>query len=675
MIKLQQKKEKLKQWKEKHGAVCLNVLKALWVILVVGYYVFGIWSNKEVIQEAKAADITALVICMVVTAGIAILTFCRPVLRERAGHIAGVISLFVLPYISFCLTEWLFQNPFQIRMAVVVSNYVIYLAIYLIAFAVTNRYRFAIIIGNTITFLAGLVNYFVLLFRGTPFCPWDIFSVGTAADVLEGYTFTITLNLLGGILTVVLINMWAFSLKEKIHKLLIRISSAIVVVFATGVMIYVLFLTPVLGNYGITPNLFMQQVGYEDNGYVLGFCLNIKYIQVNVPETYSVEKTEEILKSIPEVEEVSQAAVKPNIIMIMNEAYVDLQDVGEFQTNIEYMPFVNGLTDNTVTGDLYVSVYGGGTSNTEYEVLTGNSTAFLANGCIPYQQYISSKYKTGGMVSNLKEQGYTCYAVHPMSARNWERDVVYESMGFDKFFDIDSFSNQVYVRGVLTSDWDNYQKVVALLKERETSDPMFIFNVTVQNHGGYTYGTEFEEAVEVEDMEQEYPKVNEYLSLMKLSDNALIYLIGELQQFEEPTLVVLFGDHHPAVEEEFYEELIGKPMEEWNIEELQKRYQVPLVIWANYDIEEKDLGALSANMLASVVYEYAGLKMPKYFEFQKKLSQKIPVLNVNGYMDEKGIMHKHTENSEYDTLLEEYRVLNYNSAVDLKHTVKQLYAD
>ena len=196
IIRVRQKMGKLKQWKEKNGEICLNVLKYVWVVCIVGLYVFGIWTNKDAIRQAEAADIAALVICMIVASGIAVFTFFRPVLSEKAGHIAGIISLLVLPYVSFCLTEWLFQNPFRIRMAAVVSNYFIYLSVYLVAFAVTNRYKFAIIIGNTITFLAGIVNYFVLLFRGTPFCPWDIFSVGTAADVLEGYTFTVSLNLL-----------------------------------------------------------------------------------------------------------------------------------------------------------------------------------------------------------------------------------------------------------------------------------------------------------------------------------------------------------------------------------------------------------------------------------------------------------------------------------------------
>lgn len=670
-------RKKLKQWKDKYGTIILNVLKIAWIVVIISFYIYGVWSNQKVLRKAKAADITAIVLCILIASGMIILTFCRPVLNGKRGHVAGNISLFVLPYISFCLVEWLFQNPFQMRIAVVVCNYFLYLAVYLAAFALTNRYRYAVILGNTLTFLAGLVNYFVLQFRGTPFCPWDIFSIETAASVAEGYTFTITLKLLCVILAVALINMWAFSLKEKIHNFMLRAGSAIAIIFAGGFMIYVMFLTSALESFGIKPNLFFQQVGYADNGYVLSFCMNIRYVQIEKPEAYSVKKVEEILEDVPKVEAVSQNAVNPNIIMIMNEAYADLSVVGEFETNIDYMEFVHGLTDNTITGDLYVSVYGGGTCNTEYEALTGNSMAFLPNGCIPYQQFITSAYKTGGIVSNLNEQGYRCMAIHPMGIGNWRRNVVYETMGFEWFWGIEHFVEPTYIRETLASDLDAYQKALDLLWEKEPGKSMFLFDVTVQNHGGYTYGGNFKKTVKVRGMKQDYPKVEEYLSLMKLSDEAFEYLIGELQQFEEPTLVVLFGDHQPALDDEFYEELIGKPMEEWNLEELQKRYQVPLIIWANYDIEEKDLGSLSANMLASVVYEYAGLKMPKYFEFQKKLAQTIPVLNVNGYMDKKGIMHEHSEssNSKYGALLGEYSILNYNSAIDHKYTVDELYAD
>ena len=162
-------------------------------------------------------------------------------------------------------------------------------------------------------------------------------------------------------------------------------------------------------------------------------------------------------------------------------------------------------------------------------------------------------------------------------------------MGFDEFISIDEFEGgeeePEYLRNYI-SDRCNYKKVLEKLNTKEPGEKAFIFNITMQNHGGFDY-EEFEEDVLLEGMSGSYPKAEQYLSCIRQSDIALEELLTELKNFKEPVVVAMFGDHFPAVENEFFEELYGKSLDEISTEEQTRMYTTPFMIWANYDIKEQ----------------------------------------------------------------------------------------
>ena len=616
----------------------------------------------------------SLYLCVIMYILIVLLLFFPIKMGKRLSRLFGIIGLLVFPLISFWLVESLYHDPNSFDMKTVVFNYFIYLCIYFLIYLITYRFRWAIIGGSVICFLLGVINYFVSRFRGIPICPWDIFSFRTAMSVAGDYKIELNLKLLSRLLCIIVICLFAFYIKEKNKRKSVRalVSAAIIISCAAIYSSY--YNVSVWEQKGYVVDLWAQGAGSLKNGFFLNFVMNTQYLQVEKPNGYKVAEVEEILKDYQGEANEKYADITPNIIMIMNEAYADLSVVGEFETNIDYMSFVNSLSENTVKGNLFVSVFGGGTSNTEYEVLTGNSMAFLANGSIAYQQYISKEYETGCLVSALKAQNYSCYAMHPMRGSNWNRDNVYLSMGFEEFYDLESFGEDVtLVRNGFTSDLDTYEKIIELYKNKG-NNPLFILDITVQNHGGYATQCGFEEPVEVLDMEGNYPETNEYLSLLKISDNAIAYLIDYFSQETEPTMIIMFGDHQPSVEEEFYEELYGKQLEDLNLQELQERYEVPFFIWTNYDIEETTIEAMSANYLAGTVLSYTGLKIPKYFAFQNAMYKKLPVINVNGYRDAAGRDYTYSEESEYENLLNQYKILHYNNSIDRNHTWYPMYS-
>ena len=165
--------------------------------------------------------------------------------------------------------------------------------------------------------------------------------------------------------------------------------------------------------YHFTPNSF-----YQLNGFAVSFISNMQYLDVSKPADYSVKKVEEIMEPYAEEGEKKEVGgadlVYPNIIVVMNEAFSDPAVLGDFETNVDYMPYIRSMTENTVKGNLMVSVKGGNTANTEYEFLTGNSMAFLPAGSIPYQQYIRGEMPS--VASQLGNVGYETFAIHPYRA-------------------------------------------------------------------------------------------------------------------------------------------------------------------------------------------------------------------------------------------------------------------
>ena len=137
----------------------------------------------------------------------------------------------------------------------------------------------------------------------------------------------------------------------------------------------------------------------------------------------------------------------------------------------------------------------------------------------------------------------------------------------------------------------------------------------------------------------------------------------------------MFGDHQPSIETEFYEEIMKKKQSDWELNDIQKRYVTPFVIWANYDIEEGQDVVLSNNYLENLVLKQAGIDLPLYNQYIEKVSDTIPAMNVNGYMDQSGTWHKYDdEKGNINKLLENYEYLQYGYYSDSdKDTMRKLF--
>ena len=619
---------------------------------------------------------------------------------QMAGRVLEQVVFYLAPIAAFYIMEqFTYNSILDIYPVAIVLNLVLYYSLYFGLYVITNSKKATVIITLLLSYILGAANYFVLTFRGNPILPTDIASLTTAMNVAENYTYTLNSAFFTSALLLLFlcIGFCRISQDKKMNlkKRMALLGTAAVLVFSAASVIKQ---EEFLSSYNVKADIWNQKRGYSRDGAFASFCLNVKFLRAEKPEGYSVDKVMEIAetyiwneketaslngmstrKTVSNSKDsgnknssgkvVKKSGKKPNIIMIMNEAFSDLEVINPIETNQDYMPFIRGMEENTIKGNLFVSIFGSGTCNSEFEVLTGNSMAFLPSGSIGYTQFV--KDAMPNIVQTLGAHDYTGnIALHPYLADGWNRPTVYPFFGFEQFLSQDDFDNPEMIRKYI-SDAENYDKIIDLYEENraeEKEDPFFLFTVTMQNHGGFSkdYGNMVNE-IEITDESLKDAEAEQYLSLVKKSDDAFKELVEYFEDQDEPTMIVMWGDHQPSVHDEFYEKLYGKDLGDLTIEELQKKYQVPFLIWANYDIDEKEIDALSANYLASYVLETAGLEMTPYQRYLYDLSKKIPVLNAVGYIGDDGQYYEHGSESEYTDYIENYRILQYNNVIDYEN--------
>ena len=520
-----------------------------------------------------------------------------------------------------------------------------------VALMLTGSLRVSAITALGVSYLYNAISFIVYSFRGSALMPTDFMALGTAMGVAAQYNFKLKYEIIAATTLTIVHFMIAFKFPIKISlgkKKWIMHTSGLV-----AAVLLALFVTNVDYSY-YDVSVFSQRNANRDHGSAVGFYVNATKMGMDQKPDYSPMTVNERLSAYDET--VADIKDKPNVIVIMNESFSDLRSVGEFSTNQEYLPFFNSLKKNTIKGTTLVSPFGGFTCNSEYEFLTGMNTGLFETQTVPYMQIIDSKMPYS-LTSHMENLGYKSLAIHPYYARGWQRNIIYDYIGFDDFISSEDFEilneENEYLRKYI-SDRCNYRTLLNQLYAKEEGEKMFIFNITMQNHGGFE--EEFEEDVLLEGMQGIYPKTEQYLSCVRQSDIALQELLTELKNYDEPVVVALFGDHLPAVENEFFEELYGKSLDDITSEEETRMYTTPFMIWANYDIKEAEGVRTSPCFLSNKIMEVAGLPKSRVQLYLDDLEEDIMQLNPFGYFDNDGVWHEHEDFDE----LEGYYDLQYS---------------
>ena len=617
--------------------------------------------------------------------GGAIAAWWRPVLTHL---------LFLLgPFVNLLMVETLNErNPFtNLDFREWWMNLVLYCIVWFFFWLILGRRRRSAAAASVFFFLWGLANHYVLQFKGVILFPHDVEGFVTAANVANNYDFTpdnFVWGALGILLAYLLLLKFVAIPQEKREYLRPWPINLVPAVLAVGYC-YAFFVSPWLLDAGIKT----QQWNTQCNGWVLNFSIALRYGQVEKPENYSLNAVKSLAEQHADhessftlysdsavstpydpltqdsegdlPEEVLTVSNNPekvqptNILCIMNESFGDLSIFEHMETDVDVLPFYHGLRENTIKGWLYDPVTGGGTATTEYEFLTGNSVSFLPLGTVAYQLYVKAHMPS--LFSWAKGNGFHTTAFHPYKASGWNRVEVYNDFGADDQLFQEDVKDPEYVRGYI-SDKSDF-RVLEDITSAEEGDRQFIFNVTMQNHGGYKQGWKnLPSSVQLSGALKgcsEY--ATQYIALMQETDRAIEELISYYEKQEEPTLIVFFGDHQGSLSDWFYEKLYGKKMDERDIAEVERQFAVPFFIWANYRIPEAQDVMLSTNYLSALLAQVSNYPTTPYYNYLSQLYRDLPVVNRTGYILPDGSVYKTREELSEDVQakLKEYQTLCY----------------
>ena len=534
------------------------------------------------------------------------------------------------------------------------------LVVYLLVLCVTNRVGLSAIISHAFFVVLAFVNYYVYLFRENEFIFADIRSIGTGLSVAGNYKLELSERgwhvILASLVFFVIAAFFRITFKKAIYLRLL-----------SGLTAVLLCITIAIEIDGINTETWEQKGSYK-NGYVLNFVLSARDSFVAAPEGYeleTIEKLEQTYASKQENPLGHTLSKEPTIIVVMNESFADLSVIGELKTNKPLTPFMDSLYENTIKGYALSSVFGAKTPNSEWEFMTGGSMAFLPVGSVVYQQYLNDE--PSSMVSTLKNEGYTCVAMHPYYETGWSRDLVYPTLGFDESYFMEHFDQSQLIRKYI-SDEELYSKIIERYESRKVNENLFIMSISMQNHGGYA--TSYDNFPEnYYKIGRSYTDANQYFSLIRESDNALRDFVNYFETVDEPVEIIFFGDHQPSLNRKFYEILNGKGLSGLTLGELQALYTVPFFIWTNYDTPEETVEITSLNYLSTLALERAGIDLPPYNQFMADMMEVVPAINSRGYYSIEHGKYLHVEDALGKELewLKKYESLQYNGLFDTKN--------
>ena len=523
-----------------------------------------------------------------------------------------------------------------------------------------GKWSVTLLISTVIASVWSVANYFTVLYHGGPLYPSELRSAATAVEVMGDYSYDIDhyvkrLILMGAVMLAASVLYIFLERKGRFHTWR-RTAGTAAGIAAGAACLYVFLFSPVK----ITPKLM---VGWDWKHGVERFGFPVTAIEdvykminsISKPDGYSAAKVAEY-----EAEGIAASAEQmPDIILVLNETYYCMDDYIETGADLDYMEGFYGI-DNAVYGHSAASRVGGGTNDSEFEILTGNAMALMQNYA-PFNYYDFTEYDND-YVHYLKGLGYRSAVLHEGTPTNYSRNKVYPLLGFDDIvLGRQAFNHHDFTYGKRTkTDSDNYKELIDHY-DALGDGPRFAYLLTYQNHGGYEKNDDELDVVHVsKDYGDLTDDMNEYLSTISYSSKAFAELIDHFRSSDRPVIICMTGDHSPSFINKLEEPEGSKA------ENKVKKTMVPYVIWSNIELDQT--GLYTDNMthyeLMAMILKMAGLPLTPYQKAILDLHDQVPVLTNSGFCKDKEGNIFGREDSDQQDLINKYYYLEYNS---LKH--------
>jgi len=560
-------------------------------------------------------------------------------------------------------------------------------------FFLTSRMWFSYLISGSFYLILQMINYFKISLRHEPFVPADILLGNESTNVIKINELPIDAKIIIVMILFIIGAVTVFlTIKSKPMKWYLRIAGIMISVLLSIALYNTVYKSDKLyDKFNVEGTIYSSVDVVRSKGFLYSFLFKANSIKLTPPEGYLAQEAKNILDGYENKEDIEVSSKiglnnkMPHVIAIMSEAFFDIDRIPgiEFYDNNDPLKNYNKILKDAYHGKIVTGVYGGGTASTECEFLTGISISIANWGADTYSAYI--RKDTFSLARVFEEKGYKTTAIHPGYQWFYNRFNVYEYFGFDKrFFAVDITERNTKTLTGYVSDMDTYKFLLKDFKshlEENSENPYFNFTVTIENHGpypnepiGYPEILKHNSSVD----EEYYHLINNYVGGLKQNDEALGYLVEELEKLEEPVVLLYFGDHLPFLGSDFagYEAMNYKVGTSYGVEEYLNTYETPYFIWSNNSAKAlfKEQGktlplgeapTISSNYLGTMLLDYLGFNHSAYFNYLNDVKAAMPVISRRFYKTGDG---NYTENLSDDKkeILNKYRNMQYYMLFDNK---------
>lgn len=612
--------------------------EAIYVVLFLGFLSAQILSEEILAARGKCMNVLLFSACIIL-----LLLFDK---FEKKIFLYGIHSILV-----FLQMEWCNYNTFELMIwkYAVIEMIVIFL-MFVIVDLLLNHYFITSVSLSILYFIVAIINSYVYVFRKIPLVPTDFELTKTAIAVLDHYTISMTRQVMAGIIFFIInisVSCCFYKRRRGSKK---RNVWTIIKVLLTVAVIRLPFSDAVKPIIDITTVAWNVQYGYWQYGYLLGSVNNLKEIKIEKPDSY--KNIDEVINDVEKADVISKKEY-PDIILIVNESWYDLQSVSNIKTSQKSMEYIDSLT-NVKRG--YVVNPNTVTANSEYEILTSNSIQLLSS--VTAFTHFSLK-DINSIAKNLREINYETYAIHPAPEENYNRSVSYPELGFQELTWITDFPEKYSFVRDYPSDEACFDKIIELYEKSEQNGKnKFIYNLTLQNHGNYDRGiNKFIKVLGGID-ETQFALAEEYLNSIHYTDKAFLKLTEYFRNIDKPVIICMLGDHSPN----FTSDVANK---EFSCEEEKtvKMKSTPFILWSNYPIEDEDFGYSSMIYVAPMLFKAAGLPLTGYQKYLLQMQEVWPIVTVGICGDGENYYSYEGADFPNRVWLENYFAMEYNNII------------
>ena len=351
----------------------------------------------------------------------------------------------------------------------------------------------------------------------------------------------------GGLILLVILIVIAFisvpKMKGKIH-----IVKASIVVLISFTIVYVMTIVAVKTTL-IADEFTNLGTAYKDYGFAYCFANSVVDVGIGKPDDYSKKNINNYFLDTYHLDDKSYPKKKPDIIIVQLESFIDIGRVAGIHTDKEPIANFKAFQEEYPSGWLTVPAIGAGTANTEFEIITGMKSKVFGAGEYPYKTVLTDT-ACESMPQILKRiYGYGTHAIHNNKAKFYSRDLSYASLGFDTFTSLEYMKDVNYTQTGWAKDDCLPNEIMKALDCDE--EPDVVLCISVQGHGRYPkQELKCDEHIKVT-LDSEDPELTNqfgyYVNQCYEMDQMILELKDMLDGRDEPYVLVLYGDHIPAL--------------------------------------------------------------------------------------------------------------------------------